>query len=80
MIGSKSGQIENYFPARAFGFIHSIEDGNLRRYFFHLSGVVAGVPVIGAIAVFDIDTERIKPGNPVLPVKNIMITPKSEVA
>jgi hypothetical protein len=69
----KQGKIEAYFPQRAFGFIHAIENGNLRRYFFHVSGIVAGYPMVGFTAEFVIDETRIIPGKDVLPVKDVRI-------
>jgi hypothetical protein len=74
--GTMKGRIAAWFPLKAFGFIHSTEDGTLLRYFFHISGIVSGVPKIGNYATFDIDTARIIPGKSVLPVNNVAITPQ----
>ena len=75
-IGSKEGWIDAYFPQPAYGFIHSLEAGNLRRWFFHVSGIVSGVPKVGSSVTFDIDIARIIPGKSVLPVNNVAITPQ----
>jgi hypothetical protein len=69
----KKGEIQSYFPQRAFGFIHAVEGGNLCRYFFHVSGIIAGYPLVGLTAEFVIDESRIIPGKNILPVKDVRI-------
>jgi hypothetical protein len=79
MENQKHGSIEQYFPQRAFGFIHSIEDGNLRRYFFHINDIIGGIPRIGASATFEINRARIIPGKSTLPACKVAIEPFVEV-
>jgi cold shock CspA family protein len=48
------GIISMYLPDRGFGFLIVGQGKDIKKYFFHITRVVSGVPAIGAIATFSV--------------------------
>jgi hypothetical protein len=71
--GVQQGHLNVWFDDRAFGWIHTVENGDLKRYFCHVSSVISGVPTTGAKVTFQPAPEITKPGAKFPAAKNVAV-------
>jgi cold shock CspA family protein len=51
------GKVDVFFKEKGYGFLVSVETGRRVSYFFHVSQIVIGEPVPGAVAEFKVSEQ-----------------------
>jgi hypothetical protein len=49
----RTGWIAIWFEEKRYGFVHENRDGTMFKAFLHISNILSGVPVTGAVVLFN---------------------------